>query len=166
MQSVLVLDSSYRPIKQVTWQKAMTMFFQDKIEVVKEYENTWIRSASKKFKLPAVIRLVDFIFRRAWGVKLTRTNIFIRDRGRCQYCNKQLSRQKLTIDHIIPSSKGGKTLWQNVVACCAKCNTKKGNKSLKEAGMTLLSKPKQPRTNFFVVLDDSVPEVWKDFIGY
>ena len=80
MQHVLVLDASYRPIKQVSWQKAMTMYFQEKIEIIREYEDIWVNSPNKKFKLPAVVRLVNFIFKLPWGVKLTRTNILIREK--------------------------------------------------------------------------------------
>ena len=115
MKPVLVLDSSYRPIKQISWKKAMTLYFQEKIEVIKEYEDTWIRSPRKKFKLPSVIRLIDYIFRLPWGIRLTRTNLYIRDKGQCQYCSKKLNKGRFTLDHVIPKSKGGKTDWNNLV---------------------------------------------------
>jgi len=166
MKSVLVLDSSYRPIKQISWQKAMIMYFQDKIEVVKEYKDTWINSPSKKFKLPAVIRLLNYIFKLPWGIKLTRSNLFARDHGICQYCNKKLNKSRFTIDHIIPSSKGGKTSWENLVVSCSKCNTTKGDSSLKEAGLKLNKKPSQPKNNFFMIIKDDAPEDWVDFFVY
>ena len=166
MKPVLVLDSSYRPIKQVSWQKAMIMYFQDKIEVIREYEDTWISSPSKKFKLPAVIRLVNYIFKLPWGVKLTRTNLFIRDRGKCQYCHKKLNKSRFTIDHVIPRSKGGKTEWENLVVSCARCNTKKGDSLLKDINLKLNKKPSQPKNNFFMVIADETPDSWLDFLIY
>ena len=153
MKPVLVLDASYRPIKQVSWKKAMILYFQEKIEVV-------------KFKVPAVVRLINYIFKLPWGVKLTRTNLFIRDHGKCQYCEKKLNKTRFTIDHIIPRSKGGKTSWENLVACCAKCNTYKGDKSLKEADLQLKTKPKQPQKHFFMFIHGETPEPWMDFLNY
>ena len=152
MKPVLVLDSSYRPIKQVSWKKAMILYFQNKIEVVKEYKDTWINSPRKKFKLPAVIRLLDYVFKLPWGVKLTRTNIYIRDRGRCQYCDKRLNRSRFTLDHVIPKSKGGETDWNNLVISCSSCNTKKGDDLLKDMGVKLRVKPCQPKNNFFMII--------------
>ena len=166
MKSVLVLDSSYRPIKQISWQKAMTLFFQDKIEVIREYKDTWISSPSKRFRLPAVIRLVNYIFKLPWGIKLTRTNIFIRDKGKCQYCDKRLNKSRFTVDHVIPKSKGGKSSWENLVCSCSKCNTYKGDKSLKEMGIKLKKKPEQPKNNLFMILKDESPECWLDFLSY
>lgn len=166
MKSVLVLDSSYRPIKQISWQKAMTLFFQDKIEVIREYKDTWINSPSKRFRLPAVIRLVNYIFKLPWGIKLTRTNIFIRDKGKCQYCDKRLNKSRFTVDHVIPRSKGGKSSWENLVCACSKCNTYKGDKSLKEMGIKLKKKPGQPKNNLFMILKDESPECWLDFLSY
>lgn len=166
MKAVLVLDSSYRPIKQISWKKAMTLYFQEKIEVIKEYEDTWIRSPSKKFKLPSVIRLIDYIFKLPWGIKLTRTNLFIRDRGTCQYCTKRLNRSRFTIDHVIPKSKGGKTDWNNLVISCAKCNIKKGDSSLNEMGFKLAKKPSQPKTAFLFTTLDEAPPDWLDFLAY
>mgnify|MGYP003139154920 FL=1 len=166
MKSVLVLDSSYRPIKQISWQKAMTLFFQNKIEVIREYEDTWINSPTKKFKLPAVIRLINYIFKLPWGIKLTRTNIFIRDKGCCQYCDKKLNKSRFTIDHVIPRAKGGKSTWENLVCSCAKCNAQKGDKTLNELGIKLKKKPAQPKNNLFMIIKDESPECWLDFLSY
>ena len=166
MKPVLVLDASFRPIKQVSWQKAMIMYFQEKIEVIREYEDTWVNAPQKKFKLPAVVRLVNYIFKLPWGVKLTRTNLFVRDRGRCQYCDKRLNKSRFTIDHVIPKSKGGKTDWNNLVVSCSKCNTKKGDSLLKDINLRLNKKPVQPRNHFFMIIPDETPEDWVDFLHY
>jgi|TARA_R110002020_G_scaffold474479_1_gene706040 5-methylcytosine-specific restriction endonuclease McrA len=166
MKPVLLLDSSYRPIKQVSWKKAMVMYFQEKIEVIEEYDDTWISSPNKKFKLPAVIRLVNYIFRMPWGIKLTRTNLFIRDGGQCQYCRKKLNKSRFTIDHIIPSSKGGNYSWENLVACCAKCNTYKGDSLLKDINLKLYKQPAVPKNNLFMIIKEESPQAWLDYIGY
>jgi 5-methylcytosine-specific restriction endonuclease McrA len=154
MKPVLLLDSVYRPIKQVSWKKAMVMYFQDKIEIIREYEDTWINSPRKKFKMPAVIRLVNYVFKLPWGVKLTRTNIYVRDKGRCQYCDKRLNKSRFTIDHVVPKSKGGKTDWNNLVVSCSKCNTKKGDSLLSEINLKLKNHPCQPKNNFFMIIKD------------
>ena len=164
MKNVLLLDASYRPIEQISWQKAMTLFFQDKIEVIREYEDVWISSPSKKFKLPSVIRLVSYIFKLPWSVKLTRSNIFIRDNGRCQYCDKKLSKSRFTIDHVMPRSKGGDSSWENLVCSCSRCNTKKGDKTLKELGIKLKKTPCRPKNNIFMALKEESPECWLDFL--
>lgn len=166
MKPVLVLDASYRPIKQISWQKAMILFFQDKIEVIREYDDTWINSPSQKFKLPSVIRLINYIFKLPWGIKLTRTNIFVRDRGQCQYCDKRLSKGRFTIDHVIPRSKGGKTVWENLVTSCARCNTRKGDSLLKDSDFILKNKPIQPKNTFFISTLDETPQSWIDFLAY
>ena len=166
MKPVLLLDSSYRPIKQISWKKAMVMYFQEKIEVIREYDDAWISSPNKKFKLPAVIRLINYVFRMPWGIKLTRTNLFIRDKGTCQYCTKKLNKSKFTIDHVIPSSKGGPYSWENLVACCAKCNTHKGDSLIRETSLKLIKKPEKPKNNLFMVIKDESPEPWLDYISY
>ena len=166
MKPVLVLDSSYRPIKQISWKKAMTLYFQEKIEVIKEYEDTWIRSPRKKFKLPSVIRLIDYIFRLPWGIRLTRTNLYIRDKGQCQYCSKKLNKGRFTLDHVIPKSKGGKTDWNNLVVSCEKCNIKKGDQSLKDVGYSLNQKPCQPKSGFLFTTLEEAPPDWLDFLAY
>lgn len=166
MKPVLVLDASYRPIKQISWQKAMILFFQDKIEVIREYDDTWINSPSQKFKLPSVIRLINYIFKLPWGIKLTRTNIFVRDHGKCQYCDKKLNKGRFTIDHVIPRSKGGKTVWENLVTSCARCNTRKGDSLLKDSDFILKNKPTQPKNTFFISTLDETPQSWIDFLAY
>jgi len=166
MQHVLVLDATYRPIKQVSWQKAMVMYFQEKIEIIKEYDDKWINSPSQKFKIPAVVRLINFVFKFPWGMKLTRTNILIRDNLECQYCSKKLNRKNFTIDHVVPRSKGGKSSWQNLVACCAKCNTYKGDKSPRESGLILKNTPVQPKVSLFRYVHGEPPKQWLDFLNY
>jgi 5-methylcytosine-specific restriction endonuclease McrA len=166
MSPVLLLDASYRPIKEISWKKAMTLFFQEKIEIIKEYENMWIKSPKKSYKVPAVVRLVNFIFKYPFGVKLTRYNIFIRDMGQCQYCSKKLNKKRFTVDHVIPKSKGGESSWENLVACCHKCNSLKGDTLLGNSGLNLKNKPTQPRINPLSRTWEEIPPQWKDFLFF
>ena len=166
MKRVLLLDSSYRPIKQLSWQKAITLYFQDKVEIVEEYEDEWINSPNKKFKMPAIVRLVNYVFRLPWGIRLSRTNIFIRDKGQCQYCEKTLNKGRFTIDHVIPKCKGGNTSWENLVACCARCNSKKGGELLQDTNLKLLKKPTKPKNNMFLIEKENTPQIWLDYIQY
>ena len=110
--------------------------------------------------------MIDYIFRLPWGIRLTRTNLFVRDKGHCQYCGKKLNRGRFTLDHVIPKSKGGSTDWNNLVVSCERCNIKKGDKSLKEVGFTLNPKPCQPKTSFLFTIIEEAPADWLDFLAY
>jgi len=140
----LILDNAYLPVKIVSWQKAMTLYLSQRAEVVTEYADKTIRSVSKSFKLPKILRLYGK-HRGRRVVRFTRTNVFLRDNNQCQYCTIKFDIKDLTLDHVIPSSKGGDTSWENIVTCCARCNIKKGNKYLREIDMKLLKKPKAPK---------------------
>lgn len=142
----LVLNAGYEPLHTVSWQRAICMIFTCKAEVVEEY-NKLIRSVSSQFNLPKVIRLTKYVsfFRHSGLAKCNRKNILLRDQYTCQYCGVSINGKDATIDHIIPRSKGGKSDFLNLVACCQKCNNKKGNKLLGQTKMKLLKKPKTPR---------------------
>ncbi len=140
----LLLDSTFFPVKIISWEKAMVFMLLKRAEVVTEYPNKNIRSVSRSFKLPMILRLN----RQHYGklqVPFNRLNIYWRDNYCCQYCNRVEAISKLTLDHVIPQSLGGKTTWDNIVTCCAPCNVKKGNKSLKEANIKLIKKPTRPK---------------------
>ena len=128
----LVLDVSYRPIDTLPWTRAIVLDFFDKVDVL-EYYDSFVRSARDYHYLPAVVRVKFYVkklqgaFDR--GVPLTRKNVYARDEHSCQYCG---SKSNLTLDHVIPVSKGGGTTWDNIVCACNKCNQKKGDKLLKQ----------------------------------
>jgi len=166
----LVLSSAYQPMTHVKWQSAISMWFAGRVEIVSVYEDRFIKTVDEVLNVPSIVRFVGkvlkrFKFNRA--VKFSRENVFIRDEGKCQYCSKQLTRQNFTLDHIIPVSQGGKKVWQNIVTCCKSCNQRKGNKSVKQAGMRLQNKPIIPkelivgRENIF---STNTPEEWKDYL--
>ena len=126
LEAVIVLNAGYEFMGLVSWQRAMAMLCTGKVEVVKESDRT-VRTVSRTFRVPAVIRLLKFIrqiYRRE--VPFSRKNILVRDSCVCQYCGGEHSTGELTIDHIIPKVQGGSNEWTNVVTCCRSCNMKKG----------------------------------------
>jgi 5-methylcytosine-specific restriction endonuclease McrA len=166
MEWTLLLNSTFEPLKVVTWKKAVTMLVLGKVEVVEEYERM-IRGVSFALRLPAVIRLTRFIKKRTPGVKFSRQNLYVRDKGRCQYCGTPFDHKELTYDHIIPRSKGGQTEWTNVVTCCVACNLKKGGRTPEEAGMSLIRKPKVPIWIPLLTMSlgiEETPDPWKDYL--
>ena len=146
--SCILLNGDYTFLCLIGWQKAIKLVLAEKVEVLK-YSDKVINSVDKTFKAPAVLVLIKVIRTIYRGkVPFSRKNVLIRDRFKCAYCGK--SNKGLTIDHMIPKSKGGKTDFDNCVACCKDCNTKKGSRMPREAGMRLIKRPYQPTISEFV----------------
>lgn len=164
MMRTLLLDCNYFPVKIISWQKAMILFLSNRAEVVDEYDDKLIRTVSKSFKLPKILRLFQ-THKLSRNVKFTRMNVFYRDNFQCQYCALKLSSSELTFDHVIPVSQDGKTNWDNVVTCCRNCNSKKGSKTPKEANMQLLRPPRKPRWSpeLCLRLLENDPAEWWNF---
>lgn len=140
----LVLDISYRPVNVVCWKRAICLEFMEKADVLEYYDQT-VNSPRGSFYIPAVLRvphLLQVVKRRRIKNTLSRKNILYRDNYTCQYCS---SRENLTIDHVLPAARGGQWKWENLVAACAKCNSKKGQKTVEEANMKLIKVPKAPK---------------------
>jgi 5-methylcytosine-specific restriction endonuclease McrA len=166
MEWTLLLNSTFEPLKVVNWRKAVTMVMLNKVEVVEEYGRI-IRGVSFALRLPAVIRLNRFIKRRTPVVKFSRENLYVRDRGKCQYCGTFFEQKELTYDHVIPRSRGGQTEWTNVVTCCTTCNFKKGGRTPEEAGMSLIRKPKAPIWIPLLAINlgiEETPDLWKNYL--
>lgn len=144
VMKALLLDASYYPIQIVDWKKAMILFFTGRAEVIEHHEDIEINSTSDTFKLPKVMRLFQN-FRNFTQVKFNRSNVFYRDKYKCQYCGNRYEQKELTFDHVMPKSRGGPTNWENIVTCCHSCNNKKANRTPSEAKMPLLLKPVQPK---------------------
>ena len=129
-------------------------------------DNDIIRTISYNLKIPRIILLLLYDKLPPWEVKFTRKNIYKRDNNICQYCGKKFQPEDLNLDHILPSSRGGKDSWENVVCSCVPCNLRKANRTLKEAGMNLIRLPRKPAWRAFV--KDSFTgvreESWKDFL--
>ncbi|MFC3417614.1 HNH endonuclease [Algoriphagus hitonicola] len=144
---VLVLNMDHSPIGVVSPQKAIVLTLLDKANVLSTYELLEIRTVSRSFEYPAVICLNEYKNVPYKGVLLNRNNLFRRDNGECQYCG---SRRHLTIDHVVPRSKGGKTSWTNLVTACNRCNVNKGDKTPEQAGLLLRNHPFRPSLSFFL----------------
>ena len=166
MDSVLLLNITYEPLKIINWKKAITMLFLGKVEVLEEYDRE-IHSVSFAIKLPSVVRLLKMVKKPKKPVKFSRQNIYARDRYQCQYCGARFSPEDLTYDHVIPKSRGGKTKWENIVTCCVECNRKKGGRTPSEAGMKLVRHPARPSWVPAIRVTigfKKVPETWRDYL--
>lgn len=147
-EKVLVLNASFYPLGVSSWKKGVLLVWKKKAEII-EYNGHFLR---EDIRLPCVIRLNRNIFLPYKEVALTRKNVIARDQNTCQYCGKKSS--NLTVDHVIPKSRGGELVWENVVAACQSCNLKKGNRTPDEANMKLLRPPRKPKvpSNFLEVI--------------
>ncbi len=137
-----------------------------KVEVIEVYERR-VKGVRISFQLPAVIRLKRLIKRRTPIVKFSRQNLYVRDKGVCQYCGNPFEQKELTYDHVLPRSRGGQTEWTNVVTCCLTCNLKKGGRTPEEAGMRLMKQPKAPiwiplLTQSLGIVDP--PAAWRHYL--
>src|SRR4051795_4677482 len=142
MQQVLVLNASYEPLNVTTVRRASVLVFKGKAEVIEKLDRP-LSSATRSFPWPHVIRLVTYVrVPRAVQRKISRRALFARDGWRCVYCGSSSGR--LTLDHVVPRSRGGDSVWENVVTSCAPCNMKKGNRLPEEVSMALRAKPRPP----------------------
>lgn len=186
-ESVLVLNRLWQAVNVCTAQRALCLLFQGHAQVVqaegKNYTthdfNGWrnfsvqypggipvIQTISFRIRVPKVILLVFFDRLPRKEVKFTRHNIFERDKHQCQYCGKTMDRRDLNLDHIIPRDRGGLTTWENIVCSCITCNTRKGNRTPREAGMRLLRQPKRPKWRPFLTVSHvhHPDESWRHFL--
>lgn len=131
--------------------------------MIEKAHNKFIRSVNKTFEMPSVIKLCEYQRIPYREVDISKRNVFLRDSGKCQYCGT--SNGLLTIDHIIPKSRGGDSTWENLTTACFKCNNKKGNKTPQEANMPLLTKPH--KLNYVLYLNQKIGKVeqeWQPFL--
>jgi 5-methylcytosine-specific restriction endonuclease McrA len=164
----LVLNASFEPLHIVTWQRAIQLLFQGKVEVVEEGEQE-IRTVRMTIKVPAVLRLLSYVplTKKKQIVRFSRTNIFLRDNNICQYCANQFNKTQLTLDHVIPIVQGGKKSWENIVTACKPCNQRKGGRTPAQANMSIIRKPKQPNwlPSASITLGVTrTPERWKIYL--
>lgn len=154
MQKVLVLNFDYSPLNIVPLKRGMGLIVKGKAEIIKHDENP-IRSEKKEFLRPLIIRLLNYIKHRIFFYKISRKRIYGRDKNQCGYCG---SKKNLTIDHIVPRSRGGGNTWENLVTCCSNCNTKKGDRTPEEANMKLRVFPRKP--DFFALENISISDLF------
>jgi len=151
----LVLNSTFEPLQFTSSKRALILSMLGKAEPL-EFDGFYIRTPTKSFRLPTVIKLNRFIKRpfRSY-VSFSKKNVLRRDNHTCQYCGHR--GPELTIDHVIPRSQNGGSTWDNVVTACRKCNLKKGNRTKEESGMKLVSRPRRPKFLFHSSLPDQTP---------
>jgi 5-methylcytosine-specific restriction endonuclease McrA len=158
---VLVLNQSYQPIALTTVKKAIILTWRDKVETV-EIADFVLHSPRFEVQVPLVVRLKSPIkYNPFKSVELNRKNIFKRDGGVCFYCG---SPDNLTIDHVVPRSRGGKSTWDNLVTACHPCNNKKDNKTPDQVGFKTPSKLKAPTQLMFMSQDSRMHEKWKPYL--
>ena len=141
----LVLNSAGFVVDIFDWKKAVKKVWNDKADIVREYTDSKLQDWSA-LCAPSIIRLCHFVTppKKNRYEPFTRKNVWLRDKGRCQYCGKPVSLKNMTFDHVIPRAQGGTTTWRNIVTADFKCNSKKDNKTPEQAGMKLLKKPIAP----------------------
>lgn len=144
-ENVLVLNRNFEPLNVCDTRRAMCLIVVGKAEVLMNGRGV-IRTPSRVFLRPSVIRLNRMIRRPRPRPKLVRSEIFRRDNYTCQYCGQRSP--KLTLDHVVPRHKGGHHTWENLVTACARCNMRKGGRTAQEAGMTLQRPPQQPPATY------------------
>ena len=166
MEPALLLNATYEPLTIVSWKKAITLLILGKAEIIEEQERV-VRSATRVFTLPSVLRLIRRVTVPRHRVQFSRTNVYRRDAFRCQYCGDRFRGDDLTFDHVLPRSRGGETNWTNIVTSCRPCNRFKGDRTPDEADMPLLAQPKEPRWWPFSASSarfEEHPEEWKPYL--
>lgn len=131
-----------------------------------EAESEWVSTVSHQFQVPRIIRLLFYGRYPGRRISFNRRNIFARDENRCQYCGKRFPTSELSIDHVLPLSRGGRAAWTNVVCACTNCNKRKGGRLAHEVGMTLIRQPVEPRFNPLIRLKIRRKKYysWKQFL--
>ncbi len=165
MGDVLVLNATYEPLSVVSVKRAVVLLLKEKAELL-ETAKAYLRAENFSIPRPLVIRLVYYVkIPRRVALPVTRRGVLTRDHYTCQYCGIMPPRKLLTVDHIHPRSRGGKTTWENVITACQKCNGRKGNRTPSEANMKMLSEPKRPRYLAIATIGNSEAKaVWGKYI--
>jgi 5-methylcytosine-specific restriction endonuclease McrA len=190
--SVLVLNRHYMAVHVINVRRAFALLVRDLAEVIhvedgqyanydfeswreiselraqfREPNEDWLRSVNFEVQVPRVIRLLFYDRVPNQNVRFNRRNLFARDNNSCQYCGKRFSTSDLSLDHVVPRSRGGDTSWENIVCACIQCNVRKGGRTPQEAHMALIRKPTKPKRSPLVTLKLGNPkyESWKSFLS-
>lgn len=188
---VLILNRFYMAIRVVDVRRTLTLLYRQCAEVIsheaeqfisydfdswcemsqlnsleKQPGDDFIQAVGFEIQVPRIARLTRFDRMPQQTVRFNRKNLFARDEHTCQYCGKDYPTHKLSLDHVVPRSQGGPTTWENIVACCLRCNSRKGGRTPKQAGMKLRTMPGKPRFDPLVTfsVDDQRYRCWKTFL--
>jgi 5-methylcytosine-specific restriction endonuclease McrA len=189
--SVLVLNRFYMAVHVINVRRALGLLFRELAEVIhleegqyanynfetwleistlraadKQQHEDWIRAVNFELQAPRVIRLLSYDKVPRQTLRFNRRNLFARDGNHCQYCGKVFPTSELSLDHVMPRSRGGETSWENVVCACVACNVRKGGRTPQEAHMKLIRPPIKPKRSplLSVKLDNPKYESWKTFV--
>lgn len=189
--NVLVLNKHYAAIRVVSVRRALSLLYRRLAEVVSVEDNEyisydyeswrqisehrakyqrdhheWVHCVRFELAVPRIVRLMIYDRLPRQTVKFNRRNIYARDGNRCQYCGKHFPTSDLSLDHIVPRSRGGKATWENIVCCCVRCNVRKGGQVPEEAGMRLITRPVKPKRSPMITLRLSIAKYssWKQFL--
>jgi 5-methylcytosine-specific restriction endonuclease McrA len=162
MSRSLVLNASYEPLSVVSARRAVVLVLSQKADVIHATDDV-VHSERLTLSVPSVIRLRYFVkvpYRHT--AALSRRGVFLRDGGRCQYCGRRAE----SIDHVVPRSRGGRHIWENVVAACGRCNALKRDRLVEETSMRLRRRPEAPEhLSWVAVAVNRVPETWTQYLG-
>lgn len=167
-RKVLLLNASEQAIGVIDWWRAVTMLIKGKARTPYNYEHFYeIKTGSGTFQLPSVLVLVNYVYIPFKLARASKRNIVRRDNHECQYCGVYVNGERVTIDHILPKSRGGKHEWTNVVLSCKRCNAKKSDRTPGEAGMKLQKVPVAPRRGllFVEVSDEYHKTIWSRWLS-
>jgi 5-methylcytosine-specific restriction endonuclease McrA len=189
--SVLVLNKFYLAVHIISARRAFCLLFKELAEVVtiddgqymsfnfaswrevsearthyREPEDDFIRTIHFEMQVPRIIRLLTYDRLPRQKVKFNRRNLFARDNNRCQYCGKKFATDRLSLDHVVPRSRGGLATWDNIVCACLRCNVRKGGRTPREASMRLIREPVEPKTSPVVrlKLSNRKYQSWRTFL--
>jgi 5-methylcytosine-specific restriction endonuclease McrA len=167
VSQVLVLNATYEPLNVVSVRRAVLLLLKEKAEIVEAAE-AWLHAEQLALPIPLVIRLVYFVrIPRRFQLPLSRRTVLARDHYTCQYCGARPGKANLTIDHVLPRSRGGETRWENVAVACGTCNRRKGDRTPEEARMPLLNEPRRPRYLALTLLEGAgAPQAWSKYMYF
>lgn len=191
--SVLLLNRLYTAVRVISVRRAISLVFKEQAEIIsvedgqylsydfeswvevsqakarfEPHAHDWLRTIRFQIAVPRIVRALSYDRRPRGDVRLNRRNLFLRDDHRCQYCGRKYPSSELSVDHVIPRSRGGTTCWENVVCACVRCNVRKGGRTPREAGLRLIAPPRRPRCSptITVKLSDSKYASWKQFLDF
>jgi 5-methylcytosine-specific restriction endonuclease McrA len=140
-EPVLVLNATFEPINVTAVRRALVLLLKG-VAQAEESNTTQVHTTSKSVQVPSVIRLLAYRHIPQQTRALSRKNILLRDHNTCQFCGRTFPASELTLDHVMPRSRGGRSSWENLVACCYACNNSKGDRTPEEAGIELSRRPR------------------------
>ncbi|BDD01689.1 HNH endonuclease [Persicobacter psychrovividus] len=157
----LLLNADYSALAVCDSYKAFLLVYLNKAELVNQAEGEYLRTINHRYPLPSIIKLKNYVNVPFQKVILSKPNIFKRDNHQCVYCDET---KDLTLDHLIPRSKGGPSTWKNLVTACKRCNAKKGDRSIEQANMTLRHQPFRP--SFLLMLKNTIKtnKSWRQYL--